>query len=108
LPDLIAMARGVALGDPLLEHLLALARGWPLSSVGVPDCVPTQIDSFIAHPALQQLYIDRILARTDLTRLSDSRVAGMAMEALGAFSELSEPVSKHLAAAHPEAGQAAG
>lgn len=108
LPDLIAMARGVALGDPLLEHLLALARGWPLSSVGVPDCVPTQIDSFIAHPALQQLYIDRILARTDLTRLSDSRVAGMAMEALGAFSELSEPVSKHLAAVHPEAGQAAG
>jgi hypothetical protein len=103
LPDLIAMARGVALDDPLLEHLLSLARAWPLSSVSVPDCGQVEIGGFIEHPALRQLYIDRIVARTDLARLADPRATQAARETLGAFPELCEPVSKHLALAGPPA-----
>jgi hypothetical protein len=88
LPDLIGMTRQAAAGDPLLEHLLALAREWPLSSVGVREVEAPDVQSFIGDAALRQLYVDRILAREDVSRLGNPRVDGAVREALGAFPEL--------------------
>ena len=99
LPDLVAMARGLAAGDPLVEQLLRLGRDWPLSSVGISDIGSVKVDTFFLHPTLRQLYLDRILAWRDLTRLEDPRVADAARETLGAFPELCEPVAKHVAVA---------
>src|ERR1700756_2256764 len=63
LPGLVTMTRQVASGDPLLKALLVLARDWPLSSVGVAGLENLNVESFIADPALRQLYVDRILER---------------------------------------------
>jgi hypothetical protein len=88
LPDLIGMTRQVAAGDPLLQRLLVVAREWPLSSVGVSGLENMNIQSFIQHPSLRQLYVDRILAQQDLTRLGNPQVDGALRDALGAFPEL--------------------
>ena len=96
LPDLIRMAQQVASGDPLVQQLLSIAREWPLSSVGVPNLEQLNLDGFISHPALLQLYVDRILAREDVSRLGDPRVDSAVKEALGAFPESCESIAKCL------------
>jgi hypothetical protein len=89
LPDLYRMARRLSVKDPLVEELLRLGREWPLSSVGMTDVGSVNVDSFIDHPCLRQLYVDRILARGDAERLDDPRVMAAAQESVGAFTELS-------------------
>jgi hypothetical protein len=89
LPDVMAIAKRLSSADPLVRELLVLARAWPLSSVGVENIEKVSIDSFIDHPGLRQLYVDRILARSDMKRMGDSRVNLAIKEALGAFPELS-------------------
>ncbi len=96
LPDLIHMARQVASGDPLVQQLLIIAREWPLSSVGVRGLEAVSVENFISDAALRQLYVDRILAREDVSRLGDSRVAQAVREALGAFPELCHTVAEQL------------
>jgi hypothetical protein len=96
LPDLIRMAQQVASADPLAQQLLAIAREWPLSSVGVRGLEKLNPDGFIAHSGLGQLYVDRILAREDVSRLGDPRVDAAVREALGAFPELCEGIAKHV------------
>ncbi|MDB6112406.1 MAG: hypothetical protein JWR69_4156 [Pedosphaera sp.] len=88
LPDLIHTVRQVATGDPLLQELLGVAREWPLSSVGVAGLEKLDVRNFISDPALRQLYVDRILAREDASRLDGLPVDQAVREALGAFPEL--------------------
>lgn len=83
LPDLVALARGLSPNDPLVEGLIQLARAWPLSSVGIAGVGPVQVESFIEHPSLRALYVDRILERKDVARLADPVVREAVRAALG-------------------------
>jgi hypothetical protein len=88
LPDVIALARQICPGDPLLTGLLQLASQWPLSSVGVAGVDGVIVDSFIEDASLRQLYADRILATGDFARANDDRVAQSIQESLGGYHEL--------------------
>jgi hypothetical protein len=96
LPDLIRMTRSLSAGDPFLEQLLALGRAWPLSSVGVPEMTGLDVSSFIDHPSLRQLYADRIIAASDVARLSDAKMDDAVRSSLGAFPHLSKSLAKVL------------
>ena len=88
LPDLVALARRVARSDPLVDELLALARAWPLSSVGIGGVGAVEAARVLAQPALRQLYVDRIIATGDAARLADDAVRAAVKSALGAFPGL--------------------
>jgi len=96
LPDLVGMVRAIASGDPLLKPLLKLGSEWPLSSVGISGIDAVDVTAFIGHPALRQLYVDRIIVCADVSRLGDASIDFAVKEAVGDYSELSEPISKHL------------
>jgi hypothetical protein len=74
LPDIGTLARGRSPADPLLAHLRELGRAWPLSSVGMDVSPPFDISTFIDHPALRTLYVDRVVARGDRARRADPRL----------------------------------
>jgi hypothetical protein len=88
LPDLLALARGIAPDDPLVTGLTNLARAWPLSSVGVPAAADADPTSFLDHPSLRQLYVDRIIERGDASRLTHPAVRAAVRESVGAFPSL--------------------
>jgi len=79
----------------LRQELLVLAREWPLSSAGIRDVGPVDVKAFIGHSGLRQLYIDRIIAYGDVTRLNEPMVELAARHALGAFPELCQPIADH-------------
>lgn len=83
LGDLVALARGRAPTDPVLERFRTWARDWPLSSVGISgvdvDCPP----AIAEHPCLARLYVDRIIATGDRGRLRDPRAQDLVRRALG-------------------------
>lgn len=88
LPDLFAFARAAAENDPLVAELRTLAVRWPLSSVGIAGLGDLDVSGFIDHPSLRGLYVDRILARGDSTRLADPRVKAAVTTAVGLHREL--------------------
>jgi hypothetical protein len=88
LPDLLNFARSASENDPLVVSLREWARQWPLSSVGVPDLGPLDCSSFLEHPALLTLYVGRILARGDATRLREERVRQAVETAVGMHRQL--------------------
>lgn len=66
LPDLCALARGVARDDPLVTALARLARDWPLSAAGLAlggDGAPELPEALRADACLRGLLVDRVLAR---------------------------------------------
>jgi hypothetical protein len=85
LPDLVRLARGLSVDDPLVERLMTWGAQWPLSSVGTPGVQSGPIDGFAGSPSLMGLYVDRVLARKDLARLGDPRVREAVRGALGLF-----------------------
>jgi hypothetical protein len=92
LPDLLALTRGVSMDDPLVIGMMSLAKAWPLSSVGVPGLVgPFPIEAFASDRCLMALYVDRIIAARDTSRLDDPRVARCVGDALGAFGSTLAP-----------------
>lgn len=97
LPELLKLVERLAADDPLATHLRQLGGEWPLSSVGVKGLSIASIDPFMDHPGMCQLYVDRILATGDTSRLSDARVASAVRSALGAYPELSPNVAKEVA-----------
>jgi hypothetical protein len=100
LPDLTRLARTTSEGDPLLVCLHDWARQWPLSSVGVMDIVPDDAAPILNDACLLSLYVDRVIERRDLPRLSDPRVADAARQALGLFPELAPEVAAALEQGH--------
>ena len=96
LPDLLSLARGVAADDPLVIGLTELARQWPLSSVGVKGLEMVDVSPFVKHPALLQLYVDRIIERADGSRITDPRVAETVRAALGGFPGLAPELATAL------------
>ena len=96
LPDLTQLAKAASANDPLVEILNSLAHNWPLSSVGMVGVKPRSIESITGHPGLLRLYVDRILATGDISRLNNERVADAVRRAVGAHEELSSSISKLL------------
>ncbi|HAM70391.1 MAG TPA: hypothetical protein DCM86_01965 [Verrucomicrobiales bacterium] len=98
LPDLVAKARHLNKADPLVRELQFLAVSWPLSSVGVPGLTgtPLDLDPFLGHPALRQLYVDRILRTQDLSRLGHPVVDEGLRTAIGAHPELAPEIARGL------------
>jgi hypothetical protein len=88
LPEVYRSARHLSNGDPLVRELLKIAAEWPLSSVGIPLERTPDVKTFIGHPALKQLYVDRILETTDVARLGESQVDEELRASIGVHSEL--------------------
>lgn len=74
LTDLYRMAWRTAPGDPLVGILGGWANQWPLSSVGIEGAEPASLDGIVEHAGLLQSYVDRIVLRRDVSRLTDPRV----------------------------------
>lgn len=83
LPTIAAWAIASAADDPLIAHLRALGRAWPLSSVGIPETAAGDPEPILAHPSLLALYVDRIIAVGDASRCSDPRIRLAVAAALG-------------------------
>ena len=96
LPELFRIARHQSPGDPLLAAFRKLAAQWPLSSIGLDDLGELELSSILNHPALKQLYVDRVLEREDLSRLADPNVEEGVRTALGAQPNLCPKISRHL------------
>lgn len=95
LPSLFRLAERVAAADPLLDDLKRLGADWPLSSVGMPDVAPARTEhAFLDHPCLRRLYVDRILATKDASRLSDETTRASVRAALGAYPELAPELAE--------------
>lgn len=96
LPDLISLARGIAVNDPLTVGLIALATQWPLSSVGVAEVATVEIDAFIDDECLARVYVDRVIQKRDIKRLDHPRVRRLASEAIGPYAELAPLVASEI------------
>jgi len=92
LPDVAAMAHGIAEDDPLVESLRELGRQWPLSSVGMPELGTVDPGAFVDDPSLRALYVDRILERRDTSRLDHPAVRAAVQAALGLHHELAPEI----------------
>jgi hypothetical protein len=98
LPDLHRLTRQAAPADPLVAKVAEWAALWPLSSVGIAEISPARaaLDIVVAQPALRRLYVDRIIARADASRLTDERVREAVCTALGLHLDLAGDLAKHL------------
>lgn len=106
LPDLMRLARTAAANDPLCEQLKDWANRWPLSSVGMSGVEPDAAEPAWDDAGLLRLYVDRVIAARDTTRLIDPRVRRAMRAALGFYDrlapQLAEALAKHdLALAAP-------
>jgi hypothetical protein len=96
LPDLLRLARRAAEQDPLVEHLLGWARAWPLSSVGVQLDGEPAAATFLDDACLRRMYVDRILAADDASRLAEPRVVVGVKAAVGGQFALPPRIAKAL------------
>ncbi|NML20092.1 hypothetical protein HHL16_04360 [Pseudoflavitalea sp. G-6-1-2] len=91
LPALLDLAFGLAPADILVTQLKQMAVQWPLSSVGIElETVPDDTMLF-SHPALQQLYIDRIIAQKDKWRASSPHIKQYITETTGEYTHIFWP-----------------
>lgn len=88
LGDLLFLAQKNKERPFLVDALRSLAARWPLSSVGIPDTAPSSPPDFLENPCLKQVYVDRIIARSDVSRLSLPQVRDAVKAALGMYPEL--------------------
>lgn len=94
--DLYRLSGHIAPGDPLLNAIEQFVQAWPLSSVGVSQAPVALSSEIAAHPGLLQLYVDRILAARQLSRLDDPRVRVAAQAALGLHAHLAPDLASAL------------
>jgi MoxR-vWA-beta-propeller ternary system protein len=88
LPDLVRHAATASPEDPLVAWLRQWCAEWPLSSVGVAGITPQHEDQIAAHRCLLQLYVDRILAKKDKSRLAHPAVRAAIDQSLGGHRPL--------------------
>lgn len=97
LPDLMRIARSTAENDPLCAQLKDWAHRWPLSSVGMAGVEADAAEPTWEHAGLLQLYVDRVIAARDLSRLSDPRVRRALRAVLGLYDRLAPQLAEALA-----------
>lgn len=90
LPDLFALARSAAEHDPLVAHLQQWAREWPLSSVGMAAVDNISIEPILADASLTQLYLDRVIAKGDESRLTNLRIRKGVQASVGMHTRLAK------------------
>ena len=96
-------AKAASRSDPLLNHIEKWAKEWPLSSVGIPNIVPESLDEILQNDSLRGLYIDRIIAKKDLSRLDHPQVQDAARAAYGIHHHLAPEIHKAISATTQEA-----
>jgi hypothetical protein len=98
LPDLARHAAAASPNDPLVVRLGQWAEAWPLSSVGMGNVKPERKgeSEITAHGGLVQLYVDRILAKKDWSRLTHPAIRAAVRRSLGGHQAAWPEVSKHL------------
>ena len=97
LPNIWQLAKRIAADDPLVAELRGIGAQWPLSSVGIEGIEQVDASPVLGHPTLQQLYVDRIIARNDQTRMKEDFFAKQAAKAVGAHRELYPKLAAHFA-----------
>ena len=94
------LARAKSQDDPFVAHLNGLATSWPLSSVGIADVATDSqeidVTPIVGSRSLLALYVDRIIARDDVSRLEDLRIRDAVAGALGLFPELAPKIASTL------------
>jgi len=85
LPDLIKLAAGLSPDDPLVKILRQWAGQWPLSSVGMSEVEVISLSGIADVPEMLRYYVDRVIARRDISRLSDPVVQVAVRRALGLY-----------------------
>lgn len=88
LPDLVRLSRSSETNSQLTETLQRWARDWPFSSVGIALSEEVNIDGFLSHPSLRMMYIDRVIATGDASRLDNELVLESVKAAIGANPQL--------------------
>jgi hypothetical protein len=83
LPHLLVLAKGLAPGDALVARLQALARQWPFSFASAETPVAEAEAAVLAHPALQQAYVDRIIRGQYRSRANQPHLKPLIQIALG-------------------------
>jgi hypothetical protein len=100
LPDLVRHVRAAASEDPLGVELVAWSQRWPLSSVGVTQLDSKLVDAALApvvgHASLLRIYVDRIIDRGDVSRLSADTVRQAVAAAIGLHDDLAPQLVKVL------------
>jgi hypothetical protein len=96
LPDVSRMAKGVGESDPLVKHLQQAGARWPLSSVGMAGiaCDTGELDLILKNACLRQLYVDRIIQRTDISLLGPAAVRDAVTSALGVHPSLAPEIAR--------------
>ncbi len=96
LPDLARLTKAASENDPLCSRLRQWGIEWPLSSVGMPDITPGDVSAICEHRGLLTVYVDRLIARQDTSRLNDPRVRSAVRASLGDFEDLSPSIAAAL------------
>ncbi len=96
LPDLVRLAKSAASDDPLVTRLLEWGRVWPLSSVGMAGVGVVDATPLRTSPLLMRLYVDRILASEDESRLDSEFVERAVAVAVGAHPSLAPKLAARL------------
>ena len=101
LPDLIKLTGHVAPNDPLVTILKTWANQWPLSSIGINGVQPESLAGIVDHPAVLACYVDRVIARRDVTRLNDATVLASVRRSLGLHASQFPEFLPHLRSSPP-------
>jgi hypothetical protein len=83
LGNLFKLSSGIAPNDPLVIYLRQTAAQWPFSSVGLNIEPATDTAVILEHPSLKYTYVDRIILRTDVSRLNGIKEQQTLKEILG-------------------------
>lgn len=100
LPDLIRLAKAASESDPLVGMLTALARQWPLSSVGVANVGIVDVTGFVENDCLMRIYVDRIFAAKERSRMDAPPVREAIRAAIGLHPELAAELANELSSVH--------
>lgn len=88
LPDIAHLTGHSSPEDPLSAVVQRLASDWPLSSVGIPDIAPRDLEPILADDCLRRMYVDRVIDRRDLARCEHPLVQAEIRRVAGAFPDL--------------------
>jgi hypothetical protein len=92
LPDLFVQARARSADDPLVSGLVAAARDWPLSGVGL--AVPGERvlpEALQANECLRRMLVDRVIERGDAELARIPWIAASIAAVRGAYPGLVPP-----------------
>lgn len=81
LPDLLQIVQAAA--DPLADTIRWGCRRWGLSSVGVPNLDDVEISGVLQNRSLLTLYVDRVIEKQDVSRLTVPQVREAVRAAFG-------------------------